>query len=239
MHFKLQIDPLIYRLYPGYVALVLYADGLTNGPSNSYTSALLQATETRTRDLGPQALLDDHPHIQAWRQAFKKFGAKPKRHFCGAEALIRRVFQGGGLPEINRVVDVYNCISLAHVMPVGGEDWDKLASELRLTTATSTEPFVIGGAGHEETTFPSQGEVIWKDAEGVTVRRWNWRQCSRTLVQVNTTSAYFVLDALPPFDTLELIAAAEELMLHLSTLSPEARLRYEILKEPVHGAEGS
>ncbi len=239
MHFKLQIDPLIHRLYPGYVALIIYADGLINGPSNSYTTALLRATETRTRDLGTQALLDNHPHIQAWRQAFKTFGAKPKRHFCGVETLMRRVCQGGALPEINRLVDTYNSISLAHVMPVGGEDWDKLASDLQLTTATSTEPFVIGGAGHEETTFPSPGEVIWKDAEGVTVRRWNWRQCSRTLVQINTTSAYFVLDALPPFGPPDLIAAAEELMSHLSTLSPEASLRYEIIKESVHGVDGS
>jgi DNA/RNA-binding domain of Phe-tRNA-synthetase-like protein len=237
MHFKLHIDPLIHRLYPGYIALVIYADGLINGPSNSYTTELLRATEIRTRDLGPQVLLDNHPHIQAWRQAFKTFGAKPKRHFCGAEALMRRVLQGGTLPEINRVVDAYNCVSLAHVIPVGGEDRDKLTSDLRLMTATGTEPFVTGAAGQEETTSPSKGEVIWKDSEGVTVRRWNWRQCSRTLVQVNTTSAYFVLDALPPFGAQELISAAKELMSHLRNLSPGVNLDYEILKDRVQDTE--
>lgn len=237
MHFELHIDPLIYRLYPGYVALVIYADSLINGPSNSYTTALLRSTESRIRELGPQAMHNNHPHLQAWRNAFKTFGAKPKRYFCGAEALTRRVFQGAALPEINRIVDVYNCVSLTNVIPVGGEDWDKLASDLRLMTATGMEPFVTGTVGHEETTFPSSGEVIWADAEGVTVRRWNWRQCSRTLVQINTTNAYFVLDALPPFGTQELISAAEELMSHLRNLSSEVNLRYEVFKEPSQSAE--
>jgi DNA/RNA-binding domain of Phe-tRNA-synthetase-like protein len=229
MHFKLHIDPSIHRLYPGYVALVVYADGLLNGPSNSYTTALLRTAEAGTRERGAQVLLDNHPHIQAWRQAFKTFGAKPKRHFCGAEALMRRIFQGGSVPEINQIVDVYNSISLSHFIPVGGEDWAQLASDLQLIAATGTEPFLTGAAGHEETTYPAKGEIIWQDTEGVTVRRWNWRQCSRTMVQVKTTSAYFVLDALPPFGNQELIPAAEELMSHLRYLSPEANLHYEIL----------
>lgn len=39
------------------------------------------------------------------------------------------------------------------------------------------------------------GEVVWADEAGVTSRRWNWRQCTRTALTGHVRNAYFVLDA--------------------------------------------
>ena len=36
------------------------------------------------------------------------------------------MLKGGELPRINRLVDVYNAISVRHMVPVGGEDADRL-----------------------------------------------------------------------------------------------------------------
>jgi B3/4 domain-containing protein len=62
-----------------------------------------------------------------WRLPYQAFGAKPKRTRPSVEALLRRV--EGGLPRIDRLTDIYNAISVRHLLPVGGEDLaDKLTA---------------------------------------------------------------------------------------------------------------
>ena len=62
---------------------MVVGSGLVNGPSVSVS-------------LQPASV--DHPHLLAWREAFRAFGAK--RYLCSAEALIRRADE---LPPINRL----------------------------------------------------------------------------------------------------------------------------------------
>ena len=94
------------------------------------------------------------------------------------EALTRRA--ESGLPRINRLTDLYNAISVAYELPIGGEDLSLYSGAPQLIRATGTEPFetVSDGAAVIET--PDAGEVVWCDNAGVTCRRWNWRQTRRT-----------------------------------------------------------
>jgi DNA/RNA-binding domain of Phe-tRNA-synthetase-like protein len=147
----------------------------------------------------PAAL--DHPHLEAWRAAFRSFGAK--RYSCSAEALIAR---GEELPRINALVDRYNAVSMRWAVPVGGEDLARVVPPVRLVFASGDEPF----NGPDE--HPRRGEVVWVDGEGVTCRRWNWRQCVRTRLTDETTRAYFLFDALPAFSDGELSSAMDDLV---------------------------
>jgi DNA/RNA-binding domain of Phe-tRNA-synthetase-like protein len=113
------------------------------------------------------------------------------------------VLKGESLPRINALVDTYNAVSLRHLIPVGGEDLDELRGDLRLVRA-------------------EDGEVVWRDDEGITCRRWNWRQEPRTRLTENTTRAFFVFDQVPPQDALD--AAVRELTEHLRARTPEARI---------------
>jgi DNA/RNA-binding domain of Phe-tRNA-synthetase-like protein len=123
--------------------------------------------------------------------------------------------KGQDIPAINGIVDLYNAISLKYVLPVGGEDRQKLVSDLRLTYAQGQEPFETTQDGQEQITYPDAGEIIWADAVGVTCRRWNWRQGRRTQLTEQTRSIYFVLDRLAPYPTETLWAAGEELKQYL------------------------
>lgn len=117
-------------------------------------------------------------------------------------------------------MDTYNAVSLRHVIPVGGDDLDQLRGDLRLVRAAGDEPF----EGDES---PRPGEVVWRDDLGVTCRRWNWRQGTRTRLTPSTTSAFFVFDGLPPLQPEALDAAVDELIAHLRTRSPDVRVRVE------------
>jgi DNA/RNA-binding domain of Phe-tRNA-synthetase-like protein len=176
---------------------VVHATGLVNGPSVPL-------------DVHPAPA--DHPHLLAWRDAFRSFGAK--RYLSSAEALIRRADE---LPAINRLVDLYNAVSMAHAVPVGGEDLDRVVGAVRLDFARGGEPFDGGDP-------PKPGEVVWADAAGVTCRRWNWRQGARTRLTESTTRAYFLFDALPALDDESLWAAVVDLSARLREACPTASM---------------
>ena len=137
------------------------------------------------------------------------------------EALLRRL-DPDGLPRIDRITDVYNAVSIAHALPIGGEDRAAYAGPPRLVRATGDEPFDTTAAGEPVVEHPEAGEVVWADDDGVTCRRWNWRQCTRTRITTGTRSAVFVLDALGALADDALTAAADDLTDGLLALSPAA-----------------
>ena len=183
--------------FPGYRAGVVVASGLVNGPSVPLVV-----------EYAPL----DHPHLLAWREAFRSFGAK--RYRCSAEALIGRADE---FPRINRLVDLYNAVSVAHAVPVGGEDIDHVVGTVRLRYAGDDEVFDGGDP-------PKPGEVVWADEAGVTCRRWNWRQGVRTRLTEATRRAYFLFDALPELDDASLAAAMDDLSTRLVAACPGVSL---------------
>ncbi|WP_327123283.1 B3/B4 domain-containing protein [Streptomyces sp. NBC_01727] len=214
----------VRTLAPGFTYLAVEARGLVNGESNEDSSALLDdATRRLVARLDGRAPHED-PHVAAWRDTYTAFGAKPSRTRNSAEALARRALTDAGLPRINVLVDLYNAISVAHLIPVGGEDTDRIKGAMRLVRSTGQEPFRTVAGGEEAVEHPEAGEVVWCDDEGVTCRRWNWRQGVRTRLTEESVNALFLLEALAPMTIGELEAAGAELAASLEKLSPGAQI---------------
>ncbi len=224
MTLTLTVSDEVRTLVPGFTALVVEAHGLVNGPSDEAGSALLDEAARRLAERLDGSTPDQDPHIAAWRAAYTAFGAKPSRTRNSAEALARRALADGGLPRINRLVDAYNAVSVAHLIPVGGEDLGRIRGGMRLVRATGEEPFVTMAGGAETVEHPEPGEIVWCDEEGVTCRRWNWRQGPRTRIDDDTVDAVFLLESLAPMTRDELLAAGGELAESLEKLSPGARI---------------
>lgn len=222
-----RVDSAVYDLRPDYRALLLAVDGLVPGPSDEASDALLQRAESSARQALSAQPVDQLPHVAAWREAYRAFGAKPQRTRNSVEALTRRA--ESGLPRVNRLTDIYNAISVLHQLPLGGEDLAHYASPPRLTRADGTEPFDTIAGGEPIVEHPEVGEVIWGDSAGVTCRRWNWRQGRRTQLTDDTTTALFILDALDPLTDDELTAAAEELIEHLSRLGADVTVARRLI----------
>jgi len=235
---RLRIDPAVAGRFPQYTAAVVYATDLGNGESDAESAGWLRDAEAFVRANVAEPA-SAHPHLAAWRTVFSAFGSKPSKFLCSAEALVRRVLKGEEIPPINRVVDAYNAVSLRHVVPAGGEDLDRLESDLTLAFSDGTEPFDllsgdddVPGADRRRPEHPDPGEVVWKDSAGVTCRRWNWRQCRRTRLVPQTRNAYFVIDRLAPYPRAVLERAAEELAERLLRISPRAAIETEFLGNP-------
>jgi DNA/RNA-binding domain of Phe-tRNA-synthetase-like protein len=162
----------VRALAPGFTYLAIEAHGLVNGPSTEAGSALLDdATRRLALRLDGRAPRED-PYMAAWREVYTAFGSKPSRTRNSAEALAKRALSDAGLPRINLLVDLYNAISVAHLVPVGGEDLDRVQGGMHLLRATGEEDFVTVAAGEESVEHPDSGEVVRRDGKGVTCRRW-------------------------------------------------------------------
>ncbi|MER5362913.1 phenylalanine--tRNA ligase beta subunit-related protein [Streptomyces sp. NPDC002785] len=214
----------VRTLAPGFTHLAVEARGLVNGPSNEDSSALLDDAARRLVERLDGRAPHEDPHLAAWRDTYTAFGAKPSRTRNSAEALARRALTDAGLPRINLLVDLYNAISVAHLIPVGGEDTDRINGTMRLVRSTGQEPFPTVAGGEEAVEHPEPGEVVWCDDEGVTCRRWNWRQGVRTRLTEESVNAVFLLERLAPMTIGELEAAGAELAEWLEKLSPGARI---------------
>jgi DNA/RNA-binding domain of Phe-tRNA-synthetase-like protein len=218
------IEPSVRDLRPDYTALLIVAEGLRPGPSDEATDALLAGAEARARAGLAGHKPEELAPVAAWRHAYQAFGAKPKRTRPSVEALLRRV--EAGLPRIDRLTNIYNAISVSHLLPVGGEDLARYRGPARLTRAAGDEPFDTVRDGQPVTEHPEPGEVIWRDDDGVTCRCWNWRQCVRTRITHATTSAVFILDGLAELGPDGLLAAGRDLAGQLAALHPDAGLSW-------------
>lgn len=205
----------IFALRPDFRALSIHARGVANPAHSEATSAALAAACA-----SPCGEPWAEAHREAWRAAYRAFGAKPQRTPCSAEALLKRVARDGTVPGINAVVDLYNAVSLRHAIPVGGENADAYAGAPRLVHATGSESFETTQSGAPLVEAPDPGEVVWRDELGVTCRRWNWRQGTRTRIDTATTRMWFVLEALDPMPETALLQAGRELVRGLRALSP-------------------
>ena len=229
-----RVDAAVFALRPDYRAMLLAVDGIVPGPSDQASDKLLQAAEAAAREALRGRPAEDLPHVAAWREAYRAFGAKPQRTRNSLEALLRRV--PSGLPRVNRLTDLYNAISVRHQIPLGGEDLSRYTGAPRLVRATGIEPFDTAADGAAVIEHPDPGEVVWCDDAGVTCRRWNWRQARRTQLRGDTAAALFILDALDPITDQALHAAADDLAAHLARLGPRVRaLRCLIAADTISG----
>ena len=222
------VAPEVWELRPDYRAMLLAVDGIEPGPSDAASEALLQAAESSARAALAEIPVEDLPHVAAWREAYRAFGAKPQRTRNSLEALLRRA--ESGLPRVNRLTDIYNAISVAHQLPLGGEDLSRYVGPPRLIRATGAEPFDTTADGAEVIEHPESGEVVWCDDTGVTCRRWNWRQARRTQLHDGTSSALFIIDVLDPVTDDEVMVATDELIEHLRSLGPDVQVAQRLLR---------
>lgn len=217
-----RVDPAVLALRPDYRALLMAVEGVVTGPSDARSEALLQAAEDSARRALAQGPVEELPHVAAWRDAYRSFGAKPQKTRHSLEQLLRRA--EAGLPRVNAVVDAYNAVCVTWQIPIGGEDLARYSGPPRLLRATGQEAFDTSAGGEQVVEHPEPGEVVWVDDAGVTCRRWNWRQGRRTAITESTTSAVFILDALAPLTDAQLLAAADELEAHLRRLGPDVQV---------------
>ncbi|MBZ0230396.1 MAG: hypothetical protein K8F58_18360, partial [Bauldia sp.] len=154
----------ITRDFPDFRVAVVTVDGLeTESGRPQELASIIAEREAACRARWGRMELSEIPGIAVWRRAYRAFGTKRTSYRSSVERLVKNVLAGRGLPEINVSVDAYNAVSLAHVMPLGADDLDRVAGDLAFRYSRVGDQFVDmagGEGGVTETDPPKEGEVV-------------------------------------------------------------------------------
>ncbi len=192
MYFSIQKE--LFDLLPDLTIGMVVATGLDNTrPSGEIDRLLEQTVEALKKNfVGDKA--QDHPRIKPWRNAFAKLGISGSKFPSSVESMTRRILKGDPFPHINPLVDLYNSISLRHLVPMGGHDLNTLQGNLYLRFAEGWEPFTPMGGG--ETVTVQKGELVYRDDKEVLTRNWVWRQCEKDKATEKTRNIFIPIDVL-------------------------------------------
>jgi lysyl-tRNA synthetase class 2 len=119
------------------------------------------------------------------------------------------ILKGLDLRHINKIVDLFNFISIKYMIPAGADDISKVDGDITLKFAVGDEPFTALNSKEKGTA--KEGEVVYADSKEVLCRRWNWRECDKTKMTEKTKDVILVVEALPPVTREELEEVEEDL----------------------------
>jgi lysyl-tRNA synthetase class 2 len=206
---KFFVESRIFEQFPDLNLGILIAKGLDNRGRADELWPLISTQQEGIRANLNSETLSLIPRIASWRRAYSAFGAKPKKYKSSVESLYRMVLKDVDLRQINKVVDIYNYISIKHMVPVGGDDLSQVEGDLALRFASGVETFRPLNSSEIEQV--KEGEVVYADDVEVLCRRWNWRECDKTKMTEETGEAMLVVEGLPPVNMEDMGRIVEEL----------------------------
>jgi DNA/RNA-binding domain of Phe-tRNA-synthetase-like protein len=137
---KVSIDAELKAKCPR-VALACVTAEVSTGATPEGLDAELRGCEEKVLKLAePKAVLEAAA-ILATRAGYKALGKDPARYRGSAEALLRRVIAGKGLPRINNVVDVINLVSVESRLPVGLYDLANVQGDILFRAGRAGETY--------------------------------------------------------------------------------------------------
>lgn len=211
------VNPDIFSRYPGFMRAVVLADGITNNEENPILLELLRDSEKHVRlHLGDN--FKEHPRLAPWADAFRSMGINPNKYPPSVLNLVKRVRSGKDMPYVNTLVAAFNCISLRHLCPCGGDDLSVVTGDLLLTFAEGHENYVPLGQP-DVIEHPPAGEVIYMDTgtKDVFCRAWCWKNGDRSKLSPSTRTAAVNIDIMPPLSQEDAASIAAELSEILQT----------------------
>jgi DNA/RNA-binding domain of Phe-tRNA-synthetase-like protein len=205
---RIVVDELFWSLLPDAQIGTAIVRGIDNTRAADEAAALVLASAREAANRIGDGEIGAHPAVAPWREAYRRMGVKPSKYKSSIESLLRSA-RASGVRPINPLVDLYNAVSLQHLLPCGGEDLRTVSGDIRVTRATGDEAFVPLGSAEQQP--PQPGEVIYRDDIGVLCRCLNWREAERTKLTETTTEAILCIEALPPVTAEALRAACDGL----------------------------
>lgn len=183
----------LFKLFPHLCIGVVVAEGVSNHGTDPEVVALLGARALALFENLQGVDLKTHPHIAVWREVFQKLGQNPNKFPSSIEALAKRVAKKNELPDINRVVNLVNAMSVTFVLPMGAHDMDTLPGDIEVRLARPTDVFIpITGTEPESL---DEGEVVYATGDQIRTRKWVWRQGETAKVMPVSTRFFFPIDA--------------------------------------------
>jgi len=209
MHVR--VDAKIKEDFPNLLILTALIKGLEIKKKDARLESLKMKVINEVKDKYNITSLKDLPTIRLYRNFFWKIGIDPTKRRPAAEALIRRILSGGGLPRINTFVDSLNLASIKSEVPIASFDVDKIFGKPVLRYAVKGEKFY--GIGMKEPMSLKGGEIVISDNEGI-IAIYPYRDSERTKITEDTYNALLIFCGVPDI-SLDKLQEARDITIRL------------------------
>ena len=205
---KLHIENDIFKAFPGIRIVAAHASNIQTKDASGIDTFLLEAWQHAGGEGVKFENPQSHPNIKPWGESMKQLGVSRKNFPSSIEALVRRAAKTPEPVRINPIVDFYNALSLAHIVPAGGYDVDSLENDLLLRFSKAGDTFE--SLDSDETLSLPEGEVCYADGAAVITRHFVWKQSKHALITEKSANIVFVAEVLAelPSATAEIVLDA-------------------------------
>jgi len=209
MHVR--VDAKIKEDFPNLLILTALIKGLEIKKKDARLESLKMKVINEVKDKYNITSLKDLPTIRLYRNFFWKIGIDPTKRRPAAEALIRRILSGGGLPRINTFVDSLNLASIKSEVPIASFDVDKIFGKPVLRYAVEGEKFY--GIGMKEPVSLKGREIVISDNKGI-IAIYPYRDSERTKITEDTYNALLIFCGVPGI-SLDKLQEARDITIRL------------------------
>ena len=128
--------------------------------------------------------------LEGFNKLHDNAGVKRRKNIPASENLIKLFQKNNGMFEINKVVDIYNIISMKSKLCLGAHDIDKVDGNVTLKITDGSEKFIpIGG----EAKRLDAGEYSYVDDSNEIICRLEVRQVEKTKIAEDTKNVFYIV----------------------------------------------
>lgn len=189
-------------------------EGIDNRADNEEWNSLrkesLKSLYQRYKDIE----IPNDPVLEGFNILHDRTGVKRRKNIPASENLIRLLVKHGGeLAAINKVVDIYNLVSLDSRLALGAHNMDKTDGNVTLRFSDGNETFIPLGQTAPLPIKPH--EYCYMDDHQDVLCRLEIRQSQKTLVDETAENVFYIIqgnEATPP----ELLAETAQRVIELT-----------------------
>ena len=131
------------------------------------------------------------PILEGFNLLHDHTGVKRRKNIPASENLIKLLQKHGSLTYINKVVDIYNLISLDSKLALGAHNIDRVSGNVTLRFTDGTERFVP--LGQTEPVAINPQEYSYIDDSNEVLCRLEIRQVQKTLVDETARNVFYIV----------------------------------------------
>lgn len=165
--------------------------GLDNSKENyewhAHREVLLNDLLERYKDVD----VHQDPILEGFNLLHDHTGVKRRKNIPASENLIKLLQKHGSLTYINKVVDIYNLISLDSKLALGAHNIDRVSGNVTLRFTDGTERFVP--LGQTEPVAINPHEYSYIDDSNEVLCRLEIRQVQKTLVDETARNVFYIV----------------------------------------------
>lgn len=165
--------------------------GLDNSKENvewhAHREVLLNNLLERYKDID----VHKDPILEGFNLLHDHIGVKRRKNIPASENLIKLLQKHSSLTYINKIVDIYNLISLDSKLALGAHNIDRVSGNVTLRFTDGTERFVP--LGQTEPVAINPHEYSYIDDSNEVLCRLEIRQVQKTLVDETARNVFYIV----------------------------------------------